>query len=55
MHKNDRFRLTPEQFDVDNSGQLMLDANQLSYLAENTYESFLPAEDGVTIRISIDL
>ena len=30
MHKNERFRLTPEQFDIDNSGQLMLDRYERS-------------------------
>lgn len=54
MHKNERFRLTPEQFDIDNSGQLMLDTNQISSVAENTYESFLPVEDGVTVSIKIE-
>lgn len=52
QNKSDKFRLTPDQFSIDESGRLTLDATHLPEVSDQSLtKPFSPEEAGVKISI----
>lgn len=51
----DRFKLTPEQFEVDDAGRLMIDSNRLAEVTDNcAYDTLLP-EEAASVSVTVTI